>query len=162
MSKLYKLSEQFKNLEELLENDDLPKELIQDALNDVQASIEEKIIGMCSYIKNLESDVVGVASEVKRLSDKKKAMENKIDSIKSYMYENLKSLNMQKVRTSIFSVAIQKNQKALKITDGNKIPIAYVLPQEVKFDKKAILADIKNGQVIEGVEVMQSESIRIR
>jgi hypothetical protein len=44
----------------------------------------------------------------------------------------------------------------------DKIPDNYKLPQEVKIDKKAILQDIKAGQVIEGVEITQSEGMRVK
>lgn len=167
MSKLYELSNQFKNLEALLENEDLPKEDIQEALNGVQASIEEKISDMCKYIKNIENDSLALASEVKRLSDKKKANDNRISSIKEYMFEQLKALNMKSVKTTLFSVGIQNNPPSVKVTDEGKFSEAtknsyYEEYSELRLDKKRLLADLKTGQIIEGCEIQQSESLRIR
>lgn len=36
----------------------------------------------------------------------------------------------------------------------------YFIPQPPKLDKKQMLEDLKNGAVIEGVELGQSESLR--
>jgi hypothetical protein len=36
----------------------------------------------------------------------------------------------------------------------------YFIPQPPKLDKKQMLEDLKNGAVIEGVELQQSESLR--
>jgi len=38
----------------------------------------------------------------------------------------------------------------------------YVVPQELVFDKKAMLKDLKDNIEIQGCEIKQTESIRIR
>jgi len=160
--KLYEIAENFKNLEALLDDENIPKELIEQALNEVQGSLEEKITGMCKYIKSIESDVEGIKTEVARLEKMKKVKTNAITSIKTYMFEQLKALNMQKIKTPLFSVGIQKNPASLTILDDTKIPMIYVVPQELVFDKKAMLKDLKDNIEIQGCEIKQTESIRIR
>ena len=66
------------------------------------------------------------------------------------------------IKTDLFDFKIQKNPPAVEVTDLNLIPDTYKITQEVKLDKKAILQDIKNGTEIKGVEIMQSEGLRIR
>jgi len=45
--------------------------------------------------------------------------------------------------------------------DDKAIPKNYYIEQEPALDKKALLADLKNGDV-PGAELQQSESIRIK
>lgn len=161
MAKLYEIAEQFKNLEALLEQD-IPQEEILLALNTVQADLSNKFSEICKYIKNIENDNVGLASEVKRLSDKKKTNENKIEGMKAYMAEQLNVVGKQSISTPLFKIGMQKNPPSIKILDEAKIPMIYAVPQELKFDKKAMLADFKKGEIIEGCEIQQSESLRIK
>ena len=162
MSKLYELVGNYKNLEELEEQEGLTQEMLASALEGIQGSIEEKLNNLCSYIKNIESDVEGIKNEVARLEKMKKAKTNAIASIKTYLFDQLKALNMQKIKTPLFSVGIQKNPASLTILDDTKIPMIYVVPQELVFDKKAMLKDLKDNIEIQGCEIKQTESIRIR
>ena len=160
--KLYEIAESFKNLESLLDDENIPKEMIEQALNEVQGTLEDKITGMCKYIKSIESDVEGIKNEVTRLEKMKKVKTNAITSIKIYMFDQLKALNMQKIKTPLFNVSIAKNPGSLIILDDTKIPMIYVVPQELVFDKKAMLKDLKDNIEIQGCEIKQTEGLRIR
>lgn len=76
--------------------------------------------------------------------------------------ETLRELNIKDLKAGIFNIKYQLNPPSVNILDLDKIPENYKLPQEVKIDKKAILQDIKAGQVIEGVEITQSEGMRVK
>jgi len=162
LSKLYELVGNYKNLEELEEQEGLTQEMLASALEGIQGSIEEKLNNLCSYIKNIESDVEGIKNEVARLEKMKKVKINAITSIKTYLFDQLKALNMQKIKTPLFSVGIQKNPASLIILDDTKIPMIYVVPQELVFDKKAILKDLKDNIEIQGCEIKITERIQIR
>lgn len=162
MSKLYELANNYRNLMELIDNTEVPAEILNASLNVIEGDINTKVDSMCKMITSIQNDVTGLDSEVKRLSERKKSLENKISSIKDYMYNQLKSVDLKKVKTPLFNVGIQLNPASVNITDTDKVPMTYAVAQELKFDKKMILADLKEGKEVPGVEIKVTESLRIR
>lgn len=161
--KLYELTSNYKNLQELLNNPDLPQEEIQAALQGLDGEIEVKVEGICKVIKNLGSDVDAIDAEIKRLTAKKKTLNKQVDNLKSYMFDSMKFINTRKVSTSLFNVTIAKNPASVKLIDEDKIPAEF--KEEVvtvKIDKTAIKNKLKANEVVEGVELVQGESLRIK
>jgi hypothetical protein len=61
----------------------------------------------------------------------------------------------------LFSFNIGKNPSSVNIDDENIIPDQYIVYTK-SVAKKAILDDIKQGVIIPGVSLKQTESLRIR
>ena len=162
MAKLYELTENYSNLLELLDNSDVPQDVIQKSLDSVAEDIEVKAENIAKLIKSIESDVNGLKAEEKRLADRRKTLENRVESLKGYLFTNMRATKHEKIKGSIFTLAIAKNPPSVNIKDLKGIPQTYFLPQEPVLDKKTLLNDLKEGKTIEGAELKQSESIRIR
>ena len=160
--KLYELSEQFKNLEALLEREDLPKEDILKALEDVEGNINEKLEGMCKFIKSIESDVTGIETEEKRLSAMKSTKKNSITSIKEYMLQQMKGLKMENVKTPLFNIRLQLSNPSVNVLDEKKIPKKYFIRQAPILDKRTLLEDLKTDKKIKGCEILRKEGVRIK
>lgn len=161
--KLYELTEMYQNIYQLVNEDDVDNDNLQLALDSIEDEIELKADNMAKLIKSIEGDIEVLKSEEKRLYNKRKSLDNKIDSIKSYLENQLQAMGLKKVKTPLFTVAIQKNPPTVKFTDENLIPSKYKEETTtIKIPKKAILDDLKNGEQIEGVELSQEESLRIR
>lgn len=99
----------------MLESDDFDADVLADTLEAVDGEYEDKIEQYCKVIKNLEADMDALKSEAKRLTDKRKSLENNIDRLKAAMFESMKATGKTKVKGAIFTAAIQKN--------GGKPPI---------------------------------------
>lgn len=160
--KLYEIAEQYKNLENLLENDDIPAELIKEGLGQLEGQFNEKAENICKIIKNNESDIKGLKEEEKRLADRRKALESKNSSLKDYLDSTMKQLDIKKVNSNIFTLSIQKNQPSVNITALESIPAKYFIEQEPLLNKKAILQDLKQNIEVVGAEIKQTKSLRIR
>lgn len=117
---LYELTESMLVVQELLESDEFDEETLADTLEAVEGEYEYKLENYCKVIKNLEADVEALKNEAKRLTDKKKSLENNIDRLKKAMFDSMKSTNTTKVKGSVFTIAIQKN--------GGKAPIIVDVP----------------------------------
>ena len=74
----------------------------------------------------------------------------------------MKATGKTKFKGKLFSFNIQKNAPGVSILDEKLIPKEYLIEQAPVIDKKAILNDLKNGEDIPGVEIKQTESLRIR
>lgn len=158
---LYKLTENYNNLLELLEDETIPQNLIEDSLKDVKGEIEDKAENIAKIVKTLDAEAKALKEEEKRLSDRRKSLENRSKGLKTYLQTSLEAVNLKQVKTQLFTVAIQKNTPSVNIVDEKKIPDNYfVTTKEVL--KDLIKKDLKDGKVIDGVELKQSESLRIR
>ena len=164
MAKLYEISDRYKNLDELLDNPELEdaKEAIRKALDGVNEEFDTKAESVAKIIKSKEVDSKGLDEEIKRLQARKKAIESQKDSLKDYLYEHMKALNKKKIKGKLFTLSIQKNGPSVNVIDESAVPGQYKIPQPPKLDKKAILTDLKRDKKIDGVEIKQGTSLRIR
>jgi predicted nuclease with TOPRIM domain len=161
MSKLYELTQNYQNLLDLLDNPDIPQEVIQEALNSVSEDIEAKAENIAKVIKSIEVDVKGLKEEEQRLSSRRKSLENRVDNLKIYIEEAMRTTGKEKIKGKVFSLAIQKNAPSVDIVDLDKVPEEYfVITRELT--KKPILEALKAGLEVPGAQIKQTESLRIR
>lgn len=162
MSKLYELTENYNNLLELLEDETIPQEIIEKSLSTVSEEIDVKAENIAKVIKSIEVDTKGLKEEEQRLAARRNSLENRLSNLKDYLYQSMKALDKQKIKGSLFTLGIQKNPPSVNISNIDSIPKDYFVAQEPLLDKKAILADLKTGKLVEGAEIKQTESLRIR
>ena len=160
MAKLYELSTGYKNIEYLLENGENNEELAA-VLNSLDAEIEDKAENIAKILKNNEADIKAFKEEEKRLAERRKALENSNKRLKEYLEENMKMTGKTKFKKGTFSFNIAKNPASVEITNVDIISSDYKVLTET-LDKKAILQDLKDGKDVQGANLKQSESLRIR
>lgn len=160
MATLYKLQESYAQIQQMIEEG---TKGLEDTLQSIEGALEEKLESYAMVIKNIESDVEGLKSEEKRLSERRKSLENGIKRMKLNMHDAMLSTGERKIKGDKFTFTIQKNPPSLKVVDESLIPLAYVQVKEVRtVDKNEITDQLKLGVEIAGVEMFQGESIRIR
>lgn len=156
---LYELTTNYQNLLNFISDGN---EGFEDTLESLNDAIEVKVENIAKVVKSLEAEVTGYKTEEKRLSDRRKSIENNIKRLKTYTEESMLSVGMKRIKGQLFTVAIQKNAPSLFVEEETHIPEGYYIPQEPKLNRKELLEDLKNGDEIMGVEVRQTESLRIR
>lgn len=161
MSKLYELGEQYRAFNQFVDaawdRDDLSEDDLQmyiETLESIQDEISVKVENIAKFMKNIEGDIKAFKEEEERLAKKRKYLQNKYDGLKSYTQSVLEVNKIDTVNAGIFKVKLQKNPPSLNILDESKVPDTYKIPQPAKIDSKAILADVKAGKNIEGVELV--------
>lgn len=166
MSKLYELTTDLMTLQEMLEGD-LDDQCLLDTLEAVQGEYEIKLESYCKVIKNLEADMDALKAEAKRLTDKRKTLENNIDRLKKAMFDSMKATNTDKVKGTLFTVAIQRNGGKVPVivaddVDTSKLPDNLVKVVESP-DLDAIRELLESGKTVEGFTLGQrGESLRIK
>lgn len=96
MSSLYELTGDFLNVQNMLEEEEFDREALLNTLEGIDYAIDIKAENYGKVIKNLEAAKAGIkgqrdalknalSDEINRLSDKEKAIDNRI----KYMKENL-------------------------------------------------------------------------
>jgi len=112
-------------------------------------------------IKSLEADAVAAKTESDRLATRAKSFSSNAAEVRKRLYEAMKALNHEKIKTPLFNFAIQQNPVSVSIADGAVIPTEYMRITESP-DKTAIKSALEKGMVIQGCELTRSESLRIR
>ena len=162
MFKLYELTEMYQNISSLIE-ENADNETLEKALDEITDSIQIKAENMAKLIKSIEGNINVLKDEEKRLQVKRRALENKVVNIKEYLENQLKTMGLKKVQGNLFTVSIQKNPQSVNILDEDLIPEKFkVTKTTTSIDRKELLAALKEGQAVEGAEIKQTESLRIR
>lgn len=162
MANLYELTGSLLHLQEMLEDGEIDKQTVLDTMESLNFEIEEKAQGYAMIIKNLTKDTLGLKAEEERLNGIRKATEGRIDTLKRNLEQSMIELGKTKFKTPLFSFNIQKNPPSLKLEEGVALPPDYYILQYPELDTKSIKEDLRNGQVIEGATLTQTESLRIR
>ena len=98
--KLYELAENYNELLALLDNEEATAEELADTLDGINDAIEVKVDNICRVRKYLEGKVEVYKAEAKRLTASAKQAENNADSMKNYLDEQLKRMNIKKTLNS--------------------------------------------------------------
>lgn len=159
--KLYELTEAYRNIENLLSDEEADTEALEKALSQVEDSIENKAENIAKLVRNIDGDIKALKDEEKRLAGRRKALENKQRDIKKYLELQLKTLEIDKVKTKLFTIYIQNNAPSVKITDEEAIPEDFYKYSK-SIVKKDILEALKDGEEVPGAEINQTRSLRIR
>jgi len=162
LASIYEIADKYRFIQQMIE-EGTPPEVFAEALRAVDGELAEKLENYAMIIKNIQSNIDGKKFEAKRLLERAKSEEESIKRMKENMQQAMEAAGQTKVKGEKFNFNVQKNPPSLKVLDENLIPQDFVSVEEIKIiDKKAILAELKNGVEISGVEIQQGESIRIR
>lgn len=161
MAKLYELTQNYNNLLELVDNPDVPTEMLEESLNSIGDEIDTKAENIAKVIKSIESDVAGLKGEEKRLADRRKSLEGRIDNLKEYVEGSMRAVGKEKIRGKVFTLGIQRNAPSVDIIDEDVIPEQYFITKK-ELSKKDILVALKKGEEVPGAAIKQTESLRIR
>ena len=160
--KLYELTQSYRNLENLGEQEGLTVEMIQEALGQVEEDINTKIENTCKVIKEVEADALGIDEEIKRLTVLKKQKENTAKKLKEYVEFEMNGIGLNKVEGKLFKISFRKS-KIVRIIDETKIPKEFIKVKTTETVSKTDLGKaLKNGEFIEGAELVESRSLQIK
>lgn len=138
--------------------------MFEDTLAGIEAELEVKADAYAVILTNLDNDVEKIDKEIERLTKMKKTLKSRSDFLKRNLTNTMLLMDKKKFKTDIHSYSISKNAPSLNILDEAKIPEKYMVAQEPKLDRKALLSDVKaNPEEFNGIaETKQTESLRIR
>jgi len=160
--KLYELAGNYKNISDLLDDPSMEQETITTALATIEQGITEKVGNIAALCKSLDSDIEAIKAEESRLAERRKVTENKLRWLKDYIQMSMEAAGLDKIKTPIFSFAIQNNPPKITV-DMNLLPKKYTTKTiSYAADKKAILAALKEGKAIKGATLEQGKHLRIR
>lgn len=147
MTALYQIANDFAKLSE----SDMAPEMIADTLDGIGWELEEKVEQILAICKNESAYADALKEESKRLSDRAKAAENRVSSMKNYISSSLETAGKKSLKAGIHQVSIRAPSKSVEILDAGAIPPEFVeYDTVIKPDKLAIKKQIESGIDIPG------------
>lgn len=155
---LYEIKQEFeKAIEECVDME--TGEIINPArLDELNMVLTDKRENVALYIKNLSAEAKAIDEEAKNLTNRKRVLNNKVEGLKKYLADNLEG---HKFETAKVVVSFRKSEQ-LEINSTEHIPAEYLISQEPKIDKVALKKSIKQGAVINGVQIITKQNIQIK
>lgn len=160
MPTMYEIAEQFRALSMMDGTDEEIAQAIADTWESVELAFEDKAENYAKIIAQEKAGAKALDGEIKRLTERKKARDNKADRMKAVLYSAMQAAGKVKFTTPLFTFDIQKNAPSVIVDDEKAIPDEYKT-YEVKIDKIAIKEVLKSGTV-PGAHLEQGESLRIK
>ena len=162
MASLYELTDSYVQLQQVIEDgNDENLEAILKTIND---EIEIKAENYAKVMRNMDGDIAAIDSEIERLQNKKKVLQNGIDRMKQSLYNSMKEIGKEKFKTELFSFTIAKNggKTPVVIEDEGQVPMEYQVAS-YSVDKNKIREELESGKELSFAKLGQKgESLRIR
>ena len=158
--KLYELTEAWAAIQDMIETADTDDEQILAAIENIDAAIEEKADNYAKLIFSMKAEAEAIKTEEKRLATKRQSLENRAKWLQKNLENAMIITGKMKFKTNLFGFSVQKNAPSLDDFDESIVPEAYWKVTR-SIDRSALLKAVKDGE-IQGIELKQSESLRIR
>jgi predicted nuclease with TOPRIM domain len=160
MPKLYELTGEYLNLVELLDDPTIDSEIVLEAAINIEEELTEKAQNIAKLLKNIDSDIEAVKNEKKRLAGMQSTLENKYESLRTYLEINLKQANLKKIN-GIVPLSFRKCPPSVEIIDPDLLPPEFVIVKKEP-DKKAIKEVLIQGHPVDGaVLVTDKEYLKV-
>jgi len=160
MPHLYELADQMKGLQQLIDSGEMTADGLSDTLEGLSGDIAAKGGDVLMFMANLKGDIDAFDGEIKRMTARKKAMQNNHDWLKNYLSLNMIECNITKIESPVFTATLRKPTKMVEITSEDDLPVEYqtMIPASWKINKVQILKDLKSGVDIPGAKIVDGKS----
>ena len=160
---LYKLVDNLKFLEEIDPDDDSHQARLSEMIAQVKLDIDTKVANIGLYILSIETEASAISVEEKRLTRRRKALENRSQWLRDYLYSEMRASMVRNVKSELCTVYIKANPPSCEVLDVYELPKEYTNVL-VSPDRVAILDHFKKtGEILPGVNIITDrESIVVR
>lgn len=163
MNTLYEISDEFKQLYLLAEDEDVGMDVINDTFESLSYEFEAKAESYAVVMKTLQAEAEGLDKEIERLKARKAVVAGNADRLKKAVEKAMIDTGKRNFKTNLFSFRIQKNAPSLDTVNEELLDDEYWVPHEPTVDRAKLLKDVKaNPDAFKGIaSLKQTESIRI-
>lgn len=164
---LYELSIQFQTILEMAEDGEIDMDVVNGSLECVEADIEQKLDSYGVVINELSNDIENIEKEIKRLTERKRTIDNNITRMKGAIKDAMEAIGKKKIQGNKFTWTIAKNggKRPVIMKEGVNI---LEIPERfqdwtVKPDREQIREALENGEELDFATLGErGESLRLR
>ena len=147
----------------LMEQEEITPELKEQLEKELTELLKQKSQNIIGYTKNIELTIEAMKTEEKRISEQRKALENKLDNFKQYVKECMEQNEIKKIETGLGTISIAKNPISVEIENEEEVPNEFkTIITTTKIDKTKIKDNFKEtGEIPDGVKI-NTENTRLQ
>jgi len=153
--KLYEISEQLRQLSEM---DEIPPEQLQDTLDMISDDFRVKAENVAIVIREIEAQSAALKAEADRMTERKKSLDNKVESLKDYLRFNMEATGIVKVNGNLLSVTLGAPSEIVVVPeDALDLPTKY-RNHVITANKTLIKLVLKAGKKVKGCAIMNGKA----
>lgn len=162
--KLYELSEQYLELQQLGEDGEIPPEVIADTLEAIEGELDQKAENLVMVVQHWDASIDAMKAHKKMIDARIKAFENRKANLIDYLRSNMERTEINKISCPLFTITLVKGREVVIVDDEDAIPDEYVETKITTAPRKNDIAKaLKNGDEIPGAHLERSKSsVRIK
>ena len=136
-------------------------------LDALQMEREAKLEGVALWIKDLRAEAAAVKEEADKLNARKKALDNKIDNIKTWLLGALAGEKLKTPRCSVYQthsqwVVIDDEKALIDMFMTSPFGEKFLRVKDPEIDKTALKDSMKQGCEYEFAHLEETESVVIK
>lgn len=160
---LWKLSDSFVALVDMLESEDADEEDIERELARAMGDIERKAEGVATVVRALESLSDYQAADAKRLAERAKRNKAHADRLKAYALGCMKRIGVERLETGRFTLAVRQNPLAVNVVDEDAVPNTFKRSKVIIETNKTAIREYfqTTGAIVPGTEMVRGERLSI-
>lgn len=156
---LYEINQGYAELFDKFEEGEVTPEELQETGNMLAIELQNKSRNIIGYEKSIELAINTYKDEEKRLAERRKVLENKLDRYKEYVKKNMEQMGLQKIETPLGVLSISKVRASVEVIDESMISNEYKTQTVVQtIDKNAIREAIRKGINVQGVKLIDDKT----
>ena len=141
--------------------------LDSDRLTALQMERDQKLEGVALWVKDLNYEAQMVKEEADKLTARKKALDNKIASLKAWLLwaldgEKLKTPRCNVYQTHSQRVAFDSEEEFIKRVQGTEDEALFLRYKEPEINKQEVKAALKDGMYVPFAHLETTESVVIK
>ena len=138
--------------------------LYQEAVEDLQFDIGDKLQGYVHIIKRFEGELATAKKEKARVEAICKSIESKVERLKTAVLDAMITLDVEQITTqNLHKVRVAPSPRSVFIADGVKFAPEYLkAPKPPEVDKRKLLQAIDDGEFEEDDEVYVTQGRHLR
>lgn len=164
--KLFEITAQFKALERLADEEDLPPDVVADTLEGLEGDFETKATEVAKFILNLESEAKARSDAAKAMAARAARTLKQAERMRHYLLLQMQIMQRTRpINTPLFVIARRNNPAAVQVSDEARVPDEYwrqPAPPPKALDKIAIKKALEKGVEIEGCYLESGERVDIK
>ena len=134
-----------------------------DAVEQLTLARDEKIENIALWIKNLESDATEIKAEIKSLTERAKAKENRAKSLREYLAFSLEGQKFETPRVAVTyrkSTTVETQPELVEWLQQNHDE--YLRWKEPEVDKTELKKALQKGEEIPFATLVEKNNIQIK
>ena len=136
-------------------------------LDALQMEREAKLEGVALWVKDLKAEADAVKAEADKLTARKKALDNKVESIKAWLLEALAGEKLKTPRCNVYlthsqRVSVPDEAGLIGFLQTLNDPDRFLRFKDPELKKDEIKKALKEGTIIPGASLEETESVVIR